>query len=168
MQSAKRTSHSILIALWSGLANLGSIDPSYLEIPRVASQFPASVQWGPFHNLRLEKKVASALDSRLRGQMTDGDLPNQSDVQMLLCTSYRSPYTCGMLPERETIAHVPSSNRWLCSDSTAPTEYIFYSSIFSRERKVNSWATPDSCRGAVLPLLDWFIPHTECNVNETL
>ena len=50
---------------------------------------------------------------------------------------------------------------------TAPTENIFPSSMF-RDRKVNSQETPDSCIDAVLPLLAWFIPHAQCNVNESL
>ena len=51
--------------------------------------------------------------------------------------------------------------------STDPTENKFHSSMF-RERKVTSWATPDGCRDAVLPLLAWCIPHAEYNMNESL
>ena len=64
---------------------------------------------------------------------------------------------------------------WTCAtvdiassaDSTFPTEHIFYSSI-CRDRKVTSKATPDSCRGTMLCLVAGFVPHAECNVNESV
>ena len=43
------------------------------------------------------------------GQMTDGDLPKPIVDQTLTCALYRSPYTCGMIHWRQSIAHVQTS-----------------------------------------------------------
>ena len=51
--------------------------------------------------------------------MTDGDLPNSTAVQTLLCTLLQNPNACGMIHERQSIAHVqpskslaPQARRW--------------------------------------------------------
>ena len=58
---------------------------------------------------RMEENVYSNISVQAVGQMTDGDLPNTNAVQMLLCTFYRSAYTCGMINERQSIAHLQPS-----------------------------------------------------------
>ena len=94
---------------------------------------------------RRKAEVTSTLESRLRGEMTgEGDLPNPTAIQTLFCTFYRIPYTCGIIHQNESIAHVQPSKS-LALQTASAAGYLFYSSMF-RDRKVNSSATSDSCR----------------------
>ena len=99
--------------------------------------------------------------------MTDSDLPNQTDVQNVAqYLRQKSLHLWDATWTRDycACAIVITAGS---TGSTAPTEYIFYRSIF-REPKLNSKAMPDGCRDAMLSLLAWFIPHAQCNVNESV
>ena len=60
----------------------------------------------------LSSMFKSSLDNRRMKQnvyfniSVHGDLPNPNIIQTLLCTFSRSPYTCGVIHGRQTIAHV--------------------------------------------------------------
>ena len=60
-------------------------------------------------NRTIEENMYFDISVQVVGQMTDGDLPNPNVVQTLLCTLYRSAYICGMIHERQIIAHVQLS-----------------------------------------------------------
>ena len=57
----------------------------------------------------MEENVYFNISAQVVGQMTDSDLPNPNVVQTLLCAFYISLYTCGMIRERQSIAHVQPS-----------------------------------------------------------
>ena len=60
-------------------------------------------------NGRIEEKLYLNISVQVVGLMTEGDLPNPNTVQTLLCSFYKGPYTCGMIHERQSAAHVQPS-----------------------------------------------------------